>query len=244
MSIASISRRTRRWSGAFQPVRVDEPSVEDTISILRGLSEKYQVHHGIRIQDAALVAAAVLSHRYITDRFLPDKAIDLMDEAAAKLRTENESMPEELETLERRVTQLAIEREALRKEKDPASKGTAGRAREGNRRCPGRARQAQGAMAERKIGHRGTGKLREELERVRMEIDQAQRANDLNRAAELRYGLFPQKEKELKDAEDKIAVSAEQGQRRVPAPRAGGSDGGRDRGSGRPLDRRARLAPA
>ena len=106
----------------FQPVQVDEPSVEDTISILRGLSEKYQVHHGVRIQDAALVAAAVLSHRYITDRFLPDKAIDLMDEAAAKLRTENESMPEELENLERRVTQLAIEREALRKEKDAASK--------------------------------------------------------------------------------------------------------------------------
>ncbi len=106
----------------FQPVQVDEPSVEDTISILRGLSEKYQVHHGVRIQDAALVAAAVLSHRYITDRFLPDKAIDLMDEAAAKLRTENESMPEELENLERRVTQLAIEREALKKEKDAASK--------------------------------------------------------------------------------------------------------------------------
>ena len=103
----------------FQPVMVNEPSLEDTISILRGLSEKYQVHHGVRIQDAALVAAATLSQRYITDRFLPDKAIDLMDEAAAKLRTENESMPEELETLERRVTQLAIEREALKKEKDP-----------------------------------------------------------------------------------------------------------------------------
>src|SRR6202044_3512775 len=100
----------------FQPVMVDEPSLEDTISILRGLSEKYQVHHGVRIQDAALVAAATLSHRYISDRFLPDKAIDLMDEAAAKLRTENESMPEELENLERRVTQLAIEREALKKE--------------------------------------------------------------------------------------------------------------------------------
>jgi len=189
----------------FQPVRVDEPSVEDTISILRGLSEKYQVHHGIRIQDAALVAAAVLSHRYITDRFLPDKAIDLMDEAAAKLRTENESMPEELETLERRVTQLAIEREALRKEKDPASK----------ERLAELEKEIADAQAERdklkaqwqneKSAIEGTGKLREELERVRMEIDQAQRANDLNRAAELRYGLLPQKEKALKEAEEKIA---------------------------------------
>jgi ATP-dependent Clp protease ATP-binding subunit ClpB len=192
----------------FQPVRVDEPSVEDTISILRGLSEKYQVHHGIRIQDAALVAAAVLSHRYITDRFLPDKAIDLMDEAAAKLRTENESMPEELETLERRVTQLAIEREALRKEKDPASK----------ERLAELEKEIADAQAERdklkaqwqneKSAIEGTGKLREELERVRMEIDQAQRANDLNRAAELRYGLLPQKEKALKEAEEKIAQAS------------------------------------
>src|SRR5205823_1717900 len=106
----------------FQPVMVNEPSVEDTISILRGLRERYELHHGVHIQDAALVAAAQLSHRYISDRFLPDKAIDLMDEAAAKLRTEMESMPEELEGLERRLTQLEIEREALRKEKDQASK--------------------------------------------------------------------------------------------------------------------------
>src|SRR4029434_9905030 len=106
----------------FQPVMVNEPSVEDTISILRGLRERYELHHGVRIQDAALVAAAELSHRYISDRFLPDKAIDLIDEAAAKLRTELESMPEELEGLERRLMQLEIEREALRKEKDQDSK--------------------------------------------------------------------------------------------------------------------------
>src|ERR1043166_8339753 len=106
----------------FQPVLVNEPNVEDTISILRGLRERYELHHGVRIQDAALVAAAQLSQRYISDRFLPDKAIDLIDEAAAKLRTELESMPEELEGLQRRITQLEIEREALRKEKDPASK--------------------------------------------------------------------------------------------------------------------------
>ncbi|MCE0498587.1 MAG: ATP-dependent chaperone ClpB [Methylacidiphilales bacterium] len=195
----------------FQPVMVDEPSVEDTISILRGLSEKYQVHHGVRIQDAALVAAAVLSHRYITDRFLPDKAIDLMDEAAAKLRTENESMPEELETLERRVTQLAIEREALRKEKDPASK----------ERLAGLEKEIANVQSERdrlkaqwqneKAAIEATGKLREELERVRNEIDQAQRGNDLNRAAELRYGVLPQKEKALKDAEEKITRATKDG---------------------------------
>jgi ATP-dependent Clp protease ATP-binding subunit ClpB len=192
----------------FQPVRVDEPSVEDTISILRGLSEKYQVHHGIRIQDAALVAAAVLSHRYITDRFLPDKAIDLMDEAAAKLRTENESMPEELETLERRVTQLAIEREALRKEKDPASKERLAELEKEIADAQAGRDQLKAQWQNEKSAIEGTGKLREELERVRMEIDQAQRANDLNRAAELRYGLLPQKEKELKDAEEKIAAAA------------------------------------
>ena len=188
----------------FQPVQVNEPSVEDTISILRGLSEKYQVHHGVRIQDAALVAAAVLSHRYISDRFLPDKAIDLMDEAAAKLRTENESMPEELETLERRVTQLAIEREALRKEKDPASR----------ERLAALEKELAGVQADRdrlkaqwqneKSAIEATGKLREELEQVRAQVDQAQRANDLNRAAELRYGVLPLKEKALKEAEERF----------------------------------------
>ena len=192
----------------FQPVRVDEPSVEDTISILRGLSEKYQVHHGIRIQDAALVAAAVLSHRYITDRFLPDKAIDLMDEAAAKLRTENESMPEELETLERRVTQLAIEREALRKEKDPASRERLAELEKEIADAQGERDKLKAQWQNEKSAIEGTGKLREELERVRMEIDQAQRANDLNRAAELRYGVLPQKEKALKDAEEKITAAA------------------------------------
>ena len=191
----------------FQPVRVDEPSVEDTISILRGLSEKYQVHHGIRIQDAALVAAAVLSHRYITDRFLPDKAIDLMDEAAAKLRTENESMPEELETLERRVTQLAIEREALRKEKDSASKERLSELEKEIANAQAERDKLKAQWQNEKSAIEGTGKLREELEQVRTQVDQAQRANDLNRAAELRYGVLPQKEQALKEAEEKIAQS-------------------------------------
>jgi ATP-dependent Clp protease ATP-binding subunit ClpB len=195
----------------FQPVQVDEPSVEDTISILRGLSEKYQVHHGVRIQDAALVAAAVLSHRYITDRFLPDKAIDLMDEAAAKLRTENESMPEELENLERRVTQLAIEREALRKEKDSASKERLAELEKEIANVQAERDKLKAQWQNEKNAIEATSKLREELERVRGEVDQAQRANDLNRAAELRYGLLPQKERELKEAEEKIAKSVQDG---------------------------------
>jgi ATP-dependent Clp protease ATP-binding subunit ClpB len=195
----------------FQPVQVDEPSVEDTISILRGLSEKYQVHHGVRIQDAALVAAAVLSHRYITDRFLPDKAIDLMDEAAAKLRTENESMPEELETLERRVTQLAIEREALKKEKDAASKERLAELEKEIANVQAERDKLKAQWQNEKAAIDATGKLREELEKVRNEIEHAQRANDLNRAAELQYGVLPQKEKALKDAEDKISKSAKEG---------------------------------
>jgi ATP-dependent Clp protease ATP-binding subunit ClpB len=193
----------------FQPVQVDEPSVEDTISILRGLSEKYQVHHGVRIQDAALVAAAVLSHRYITDRFLPDKAIDLMDEAAAKLRTENESMPEELENLERRVTQLAIEREALRKEKDAASKERLAELEKEMANVQAERDKLKAQWKSEKEAIEATGKLREELEQVRTQIEQAQRANDLNRAAELQYGVLPQKEKALKDAEEKITKSKE-----------------------------------
>jgi ATP-dependent Clp protease ATP-binding subunit ClpB len=195
----------------FQPVVVDEPSVEDTISILRGLSEKYQVHHGVRIQDSALVAAAVLSHRYITDRFLPDKAIDLMDEAAAKLRTENESMPEELENLERRVTQLAIEREALKKEKDAASKERLAELEKELANVQAERDKLKAQWQNEKAAADEASKLREELEQVRNQIDQAQRANDLSRASELRYGTLPQKEKALKDAEDKIDKANQDG---------------------------------
>ena len=197
----------------FQPVMVNEPSLEDTISILRGLSEKYQVHHGVRIQDAALVAAATLSHRYISDRFLPDKAIDLMDEAAAKLRTENESMPEELETLERRVTQLAIEREALKKEKDPASKERLGELEKEIANVQAERDRLKAQWQNEKAAIEATRKLREELEQVRSQIDQAQRANDLNRAAELQYGVLPQKERELKEAEEKIMQEGKGGPR-------------------------------
>ena len=188
----------------FQPVLVNEPTVEDTISILRGLRERYELHHKVHIQDAALVAAAQLSHRYISDRFLPDKAIDLMDEAAAKLRTEMESMPEELEVLERRTLQLGIEREALRKEKDAASKE--------------RLRALEKELAELK-SQRDTlkaqwenerhaidesQKLRTEIEQVRHQIELAQRKGELGRVAELQYGRLPQLETTLKTAEARM----------------------------------------
>ena len=145
----------------FQPVMVDEPSVEDTISILRGLKERYEVHHGIRIKDAALVTAAMLSKRYITDRFLPDKAIDLVDEAAAKLRTEKESMPVELDEANRRVMQLEIEREALKRETDAASKERLREARKGIGRGAGTALHPPGAMAEREGRPREAGQVQE-----------------------------------------------------------------------------------
>ncbi len=190
----------------FQPVMVNEPSVEDTISILRGLRERYELHHGVRIQDTALVAAAQLSHRYISDRFLPDKAIDLIDEAAAKLRTEMESMPEELEGLERRLTQLEIEREALRKEKDQASKErlTALQKEMAELKSQRDALKAQWDSEKRVI--EDIQKLREALELARNEMEQAQRHGDLRRVAEFQYGKIPQLEKQLKELETKTAA--------------------------------------
>jgi ATP-dependent Clp protease ATP-binding subunit ClpB len=189
----------------FQPVMVAEPSVEDTISILRGLRERYELHHGVRIQDAALVAAAELSHRYISDRFLPDKAIDLIDEAAAKLRTELESMPEELEGLERRLMQLEIEREALRKEKDQASKERLAALQKEMAELKSNrdALKAQWDSEKRIIDD--IQKLREALELARTEMEQAQRHGDLRRVAEYQYGKIPELEKQLKELEAKTA---------------------------------------
>ncbi len=189
----------------FQPVFVDQPSVEDTISILRGLKERYEVHHGVRIKDAALVAAAKLSNRYISDRFLPDKAIDLVDEAAARLRTEIDSLPEDLDEISRKVLQLEIEREALRKETDPGSRARlealekelaekktdldALKARwEGEKASVGRLRQ-----------------LREQIEEAKQKIERAERAYDLNRVAELKYGELPRLERELAAEEQDLA---------------------------------------
>jgi len=185
----------------FQTVLVDEPTVEDTISILRGLSEKYQAHHGVRIQDAALVSAAVLSHRYITDRFLPDKAIDLIDESAAKLRTEIESMPEDLETLERRVMQFEIEREALKREKDEASRKRLGELEKelSELKCSRDTLRAQWQSEKEAVGK--VSAVREEIERVKSDIDRAQRQYELNKVAELKYGKLPGLEQSLKELE-------------------------------------------
>lgn len=189
----------------FQPVLVAEPTVEDTISILRGLRERYELHHGVRIQDSALVSAAVLSHRYITDRFLPDKAIDLVDEAAAKLRTEIESMPEELESLERRVMQLEIEREALKKESDGASKDRLNKLEKELGNLKGQRDVLKTQWLNEKAVVEELRLMRSQLEKLRYEAEMAQRNSDSARAAELSYGQIPALEKKLKSAEDEIA---------------------------------------
>ncbi|MCU1263366.1 MAG: clpB [Bryobacterales bacterium] len=172
----------------FQPVMVDQPSVEDTISILRGLKDRYELHHGVRIKDAALVSAAVLSDRYISDRFLPDKAIDLVDEAAAKLRVEIDSMPAALDEILRRIMQLEIEREALKKEKDAASRERLGKieAEIANLRAESDELKARWQLEKEAVQRVRT--LREQIDQVKIEIEQAERAYDLNRAAELKYG--------------------------------------------------------
>jgi len=186
----------------FQPVVVDQPTVEDTISILRGLKERYEVHHGVRIKDSALVSAAVLSHRYISDRFLPDKAIDLVDEAAAKLRTEIDSMPAELDEIQRRVMQLEIEREALKKETDAASRQRLEKLEKELANLKANADQLQAQWQAEKESVQKIRSIREEIEQTKLAIEQAQREYDLNRAAELQYGKLIQLEKQLREYED------------------------------------------
>ena len=189
----------------FQTVLVDQPSVEDTISILRGLRERYELHHGVRIKDSALVAAAVLSNRYISDRFLPDKAIDLMDEAAAKLRTEIDSMPAELDEASRRGMQLEIEREALKKESDAASKERLVRIEKelAELKTQSSALQAQWQAEKEAVARLRA--LREQLEQTRLEIERAERSYDLNKAAELKYGKLTGLQKQLEAAEQRLA---------------------------------------
>jgi ATP-dependent Clp protease ATP-binding subunit ClpB len=188
----------------FQPVLVDQPSVEDTISILRGLRERYEVHHGVRIKDSALVTAAVLSHRYITDRFLPDKAIDLVDEAGAKLRTEIDSMPGGLDEVSRRVMQLEIEREALKKETDKASKARLERL---EKELSELRSQADALRARWEVEKSAVGRLRElrqRIEETKVEIEKAERQYDLNRVAELKYGTLAQLERQLTDEQTRL----------------------------------------
>ncbi len=194
----------------FQTVLVGQPTVEDTISILRGLRERYEVHHGVRIKDSAIVAAAVLSQRYISDRFLPDKAIDLVDEAAAKLRTEIDSMPAELDERLRRTMQLEIEREALKKETDTASKDRLGKIEKEIADLKGESDALQAQWQAEKEGVQKLRTIREQIEQVKVEIERAERGYDLNRAAELKYGRMAALERDLQNEQNRLSQKQEQ----------------------------------
>ncbi len=193
----------------FQPILVDQPSVEESISILRGLQERYEVHHGVRIKDSALVAAAVLSNRYISDRFLPDKAIDLMDEAAAKLRTEIDSMPTELDEIHRRVMQLEIERQALRKEKDLVSKERLEKLEKELAGLKSQGDQLRTQWEKEKQGVQKLRQIKEQMEQTKLKIQQAERAYDLDKAAELKYGKLHELERQLKAEEETFSKKKE-----------------------------------
>ena len=189
----------------FQPVYVGEPSVDDTISILRGLRERYEIHHGVRIQDAALVAAAILSNRYITDRFLPDKAIDLVDESASKLRMEIDSMPAELDEVERRIRQLEVEREALRRETDQASKDRLARLERDLAELKESSSELRAHWKQEKAAIDEIREKKGRLEAIRADIDRAERAADFAKAAELKYGTLANLEKDVRTAEERLA---------------------------------------
>ncbi|MBV0891250.1 ATP-dependent chaperone ClpB [Paracoccus sp. Z118] len=191
---AALARR-------FQPVMVEEPTVEDTISILRGIKEKYELHHGVRISDAALVAAATLSHRYITDRFLPDKAIDLMDEAASRLRMEVDSKPEELDALDRQILQMQIEAEALKKEDDAASKDRLERLERDLADLQDRSAEMTARWQAERDKLEGSRHIKEQLDRARAELEQAKREGNLAKAGELSYGIIPGLERQLAETE-------------------------------------------
>jgi ATP-dependent Clp protease ATP-binding subunit ClpB len=191
---AALARR-------FQPVFISEPTVEDSISILRGLKEKYELHHGVRIADAAIVAAATFSHRYITDRFLPDKAIDLMDEAASRIRMQVDSKPEDIDELDRRILQLQIEREALKKESDPASRERLGKLEKELGELEQKSASLTAAWRAAKDKLADAQKLKEQLDKARADLEIAQRRGELARAGELAYGVIPDLEKKLKAAE-------------------------------------------
>ena len=188
----------------FQPVLVDQPSVDETISILRGLKERYEVHHGVRITDSAIVAAATLSHRYISDRFLPDKAIDLIDESAAKLRTEIDSLPEEIDELERRCKQFEIELVALKKEKDPASKERAEKLKLELANLKEQSSQLKGRWQVEKDTIKQINAIKEQIEAAKMEAEKAERTGDLNKAAELKYGRLIELNKKLEFLNGKL----------------------------------------
>ncbi|MGE3508663.1 MAG: ATP-dependent chaperone ClpB [Vicinamibacterales bacterium] len=195
----------------FQTVLVSEPTVEDTISILRGLRERYQIHHKVNLKDSALVAAAVLSNRYIADRFLPDKAIDLVDEAASKLRMEIDSMPAEIDEIRRRIMQLEIEREALRKEKDKASQERLGKLEKDLADFKEERSRLDAHWQQEKETIQQVAKLQEQLEAVKLEIERAQRSGDYQKASELQYGRVPEVERAIRDTEAKLAEAQKGG---------------------------------
>ena len=195
----------------FQKVMVDEPSVEATIAILRGLQEKYEVHHGVEITDPAIVAAAELSHRYITDRFLPDKAIDLIDEAAAKIKLEIDSKPEAMDKLDRRLIQLKIEREALKKEKDEASQKRLENLEGEIGKLEREYADLEEIWKSEKAAAQGSQQVREELDKIKFQIEEYTRKGDFNKVAELQYGKLPELERRLKEAQDKETAADGQG---------------------------------
>ena len=200
---AALARR-------FQPLLVEEPTVTDTISILRGIKEKYELHHGVRISDSALVAAATLSHRYITDRFLPDKAIDLMDEAASRLRMEVDSKPEELDALDRQILQLQIEAEALKKEDDKASKDRLEKLEKELADLNDRASEMTAKWQAERDKLEGTRNAKEKLDRARAELDIAKREGNLAKAGELSYGVIPELERLVAQVEDNDDLMVEE----------------------------------
>ena len=187
----------------FQPVMVEEPSVEDTIAILRGLKERYEVHHGVRIQDAALIAAATLSHRYISDRFLPDKAVDLVDEAASRLKIELDSMPTEIDQLERQIMQLEMEKQALKKERDNASKERLSKLEKELADLKEQSSRLKAQWQKEKEEITKSQKFGEQIDQLRTELEQAQRRGDLHRASEIQYGKIPELQKQLDDLKSK-----------------------------------------
>src|SRR5881275_1873887 len=199
----------------FQPVMVNEPSVEDTIAILRGLKERYEVHHGVRITDGALVAAAVLSHRYITDRFLPDKAIDLVDEAASSLKIELDSMPTEIDVLEREIMQHEMERQALKKEKDPASKDRLKKLEKELAELKEKSDALKAEWQKEKAQITEQAKLKEQLDQLRTELERAQRRGELGKASEIQYGRIPELEKKLAEMEESARKNAGVTRRRL-----------------------------
>ncbi len=192
----------------FQPVLVDEPSVEDTISILRGLRDRYEVHHGVRIKDAALVAAAVLSHRYISDRFLPDKAIDLVDEAAAKLRMERDSKPVELDEVDRRITQLEIERQALQKETDSASKERLANLQKELANLKEESNRFTAQWQQEKVSIQTLQQLKEQIEQARYQVERAERAANYEEAARLKYGTLTELERQRQESEARLTAQS------------------------------------